>query len=435
VFRKAVLVSLLSLAQAGLYAQAPDDVAGKFKALEDRIKTLESELAAVKAALSAQPAAPEAPTPQPQALQIPAPAGVATSGSPQLSDATARLMNPAISAIGNLVGAAGHNPIDQRLSLQVVESELAFSAAVDPYARADLYLTFGESGVEVEEGYMTFTSLPAGFLVKAGRMRAAFGKVNTMHRHVLPWVDRPLVNEYLLGGEDGIRDSGFSVSHLLPSVAGVFLDATGEMYRGDSSVIFQHQNRNDLTAVGHLRGYRDLSEATNIDAGFSFARGHHAPATVDGSYAISQPESSTPIVVLLPAAGNFLVSRIYGTDATVRWKPLRRSIYHSFVARTELMWHHRQEPAGLRKAFGYYASGEYQFARRWFGGVRIDQSDRLFGPRAEDTQQSVILTYWPSEFSQIRAQYRHGNYQGFGTSNELLFQIQYSIGSHGAHPF
>ena len=433
--RKAVVVSLLSLAQVGLYAQAPDDVAGRFKALEDRIKALESELAAVKAALSAQPAAPETPTPQPQALQIPAPAAVATSGSPQLSDATARLMNPAISAIGNLVGAAGHNPIDQRQSLQVVESELAFSAAVDPYARADLYLTFGESGVEVEEGYMTFTSLPGGFLVKAGRMRADFGKMNTLHRHVVPWVDRPLVNEYLLGGEDGIRDTGFSVSRLLPSLGGVFLDTTGEMYRGDSSVIFQHQNRNDLTAVGHLRGYRDLSESTNIDAGFSFARGHHAPATVDGSYAISSPESSSPIVVLLPATGNFLVSRIYGTDATVRWKPLRRSIYHSFVARTEVMWHHRQEPAGLRKAFGYYASGEYQFARRWFGGVRIDQSDRLFGPRAEDTQQSVILTYWPSEFSQIRAQYRHGNYQGLGTSNELLFQIQYSIGSHGAHPF
>jgi len=435
VFRKTVVVSLLSLAQVGLYAQAPDDVAARFKAMEDRIKALESELAAVKAALSAQPAAPETPTPQPQAPQIPMPVGVATSSSPQLSDATARLMNPAISAIGNLVGAAGHNPIDQRQSLQVVESELAFSAAVDPYARADLYLTFGESGVEVEEGYMTFTSLPAGFLVKAGRMRAAFGKMNTLHRHVVPWVDRPLVNEYLLGGEDGIRDTGFSVSRLLPSVAGIFLDATGEMYRGDSSVIFQHQNRNDLTAVGHLRGYRDLSESTNIDAGFSFARGHHAPATLDGSYAISSPESSSPVVVLLPATGNFLVSRIYGTDATVRWKPLRRSIYHSFVARTELMWHHRQEPAGLRKTFGYYASGEYQFARRWFGGVRVDQSDRLFGPRAEDTQQSVILTYWPSEFSQIRAQYRHGNYQGFGTSNELLFQIQYSIGSHGAHPF
>jgi hypothetical protein len=400
--------------------------------MEDRIKALESELSAVKAALAAQPAAPEAPAPQPQPqMQIP----MQTSGAPQLSDATARLMNPAISAIGNLVGAAGHNPVDQRQSLDVVESELAFSAAVDPYARADLYLTFGESGVEVEEGYMTFTSLPGGLLVKAGRMRANFGKVNTQHRHVVPWVDRPLVSEYLLGGEDGIRDTGFSISRMLPSGGGVFLDATGELYRGDSSVIFQQRTRNDLTAVGHLRGYRDISESTNIDLGLSFARGHHAPAILDGPYAIIPPESSTPNVVLLPAAGNFLVSRIYGTDATLRWKPLRRSIYHSFLARTEVMWHHRQEPTGLRKVFGYYVSGEYQLARRWFGGVRIDQSDRLFGPAAEDRQQSVILTYWPSEFSQIRAQFRHGNYQGLGTSNELLFQIQYSIGSHGAHPF
>ena len=434
-FRRSVIVcllSLLSVAPAGLFAQASDDIAARFKAMEDRIKALESELSVVKAALAAQPAAAETPTPQPQPqVQIP----MQTSGAPQLSDATARLMNPAISAIGNLVGAAGHNPVDQRQSLDEVESELAFSAAVDPYARADLYLTFGESGVEVEEGYMTFTSLPLGFLVKAGRMRADFGKVNTQHRHVLPWVDRPLVSEYLLGGEDGIRDTGFSVSHMLPSGGGVFLDATGELYRGDSSVIFQERTRNDLTAVGHLRAYRDLGESTNIDAGVSFARGHHAPAALDGPYAITPPESSTPNVVLLPAAGNFLVSRIYGTDATLRWKPLRRSIYHSFIARTEVMWHNRQEPTGLRKTFGYYLSGEYQFARRWFGGVRIDQSDRLFGPSAEDKQQSVILTYWPSEFSQIRAQFRHGNYQGLGTSNELLFQIQYSIGSHGAHPF
>src|SRR5437016_7044866 len=111
----------------GSYAQAPDDIAARFKAMEDRIKALESELSAVKAALAAQPAAPEAPAPQPQAqpqMQIP----MQTSGAPQLSDATARLMNPAISAIGNLVGAAGHNPVDQRQSLDVVESELAFSA-------------------------------------------------------------------------------------------------------------------------------------------------------------------------------------------------------------------------------------------------------------------------------------------------------------------
>src|SRR5438445_10630397 len=98
---------------------------------------------------------------------------------------------------------------------------------------------------------MTFTSLPAGLLLRAGRMRGAFGKVNALHRHVLPWVDRPLVNESLLGGEDGIRDTGFSISRLLPSVAGVFLDATGELFRGMSLAIFQQNVRNDLTTLGH----------------------------------------------------------------------------------------------------------------------------------------------------------------------------------------
>jgi hypothetical protein len=130
-----------------------------------------------------------------------------------------------------------------------------------------------------------------------------------------------------------------------------------------------------------------------------------------------------------------MVSRIYGIDATLRWKPLRRAIYHSLIGRTEIIWHRRQEPFGLRKAFGYYASGEYQLARRWFAGGRIDQSDRLFGPAAQDRQQSFVLTYWPSEFSQLRAQYRHSRYMGIGDANEFLFQLQFSIGSHGAHPF
>jgi hypothetical protein len=45
------------------------------------------------------------------------------------------------------------------------------------------------------------------------------------------------------------------------------------------------------------------------------------------------------------------------------------------------------------------------------------------------------LTYWPSEFSQVRAQYRHTSYGVGATANELLFQLQFSIGAHGAHPF
>ena len=30
-------------------------------------------------------------------------------------------------------------------------------------------------------------------------------------------------------------------------------------------------------------------------------------------------------------------ANVYGVDATVRWKPLRRDIYHSFIASSEVL--------------------------------------------------------------------------------------------------
>ena len=49
--------------------------------------------------------------------------------------------------------------------------------------------------------------------------------------------------------------------------------------------------------------------------------------------------------------------------------------------------------------------------------------------------ESFFVTYWPSEFSQIRGQVRRTNY-GIGTiANEFLFQFQFAIGAHGAHVF
>jgi hypothetical protein len=137
-------------------------------------------------------------------------------------------------------------------------------------------------------------------------------------------------------------------------------------------------------------------------------------------------------------------NQVYGIDATLRWKPLRRAIYHSFVARSEFLWGRAQReriPAvflvlePLQKPFGYYISTDYQLARRWFLGGRFDRSDRLISPQLTDTGGSIILTYWPSEFSQIRGQLRRTSYAENLTANELLFQLQFSLGAHGAHPF
>jgi hypothetical protein len=261
----------------------------------------------------------------------------------------------------------------------------------------------------VEEGFVTFTSLPANFLVKVGKMRGSFGKVNQMHNHVMPWTDRPLVTQNLVGGEEGISDAGISVSRLFPNEV-LFLEATAEVYRGESPELFRAPTRGDLTYVGRLRGYRDLTESTNLDFGGSFAQGHND-------------------------VGPPFKTRLWGADLAFRYRPLRRAIYRRLILRTELVWSRKELETGPVKAFGAYVSGEYQFAQRWFSGIRLDRSDRAGDAALQDKGISALLTYWPSEFSQIRGQYRYTKYAEGITANELLFQLQFSIGAHGAHTF
>jgi len=333
--------------------------------------------------------------------------------------ASSKVFNPDIAVIGDFLGAAGKNDSPFATpSLELHEAEASLQAIVDPYARADFFLTFGHDEVGVEEGFITFTSLPGSFLLKVGKMRGSFGKVNQMHNHILPWTDRPLLVQNLLGGEDGIDDAGLSLSRLFPNKV-VFLEATGEVYRGETGV-FHAPRRGDLLYVGRLRAYRDLTESTNLDVGGSVASGHNDLAA-QRSEAGLDPSGFT--------------TQLYGFDATLRYRPLRRAIYKRLLARTELVWSRRQQEAGTAAAFGAYVSLDYQFARRWFAGARWDRSDRADDPALVDKAGSLLVTYWPSEFSQIRAQYRHTAYGEGIKANEVLFQLLFSIGAHGAHTF
>jgi hypothetical protein len=295
---------------------------------------------------------------------------------------------------------------------------LGVQAIIDPYARGDFFLSFGEEGVNLEEGYITFTALPKGFVARLGKVRSAFGKVNMMHNHVLPWVDRPLVNTNLLGGEDGIDDAGISIEHILPAPKGLFLDVTAQIFRGDSDEVFHARQRSDVSTVDHLRAYKDITESTNLDIGFSYGRGHSADRV------------GSPI----PVVGDF-ITNLYGVDATLRWKPLRRSIYHSFIGRGEFVWSQRQQFPSEQRAFGFYTSADYQLGRRWFLGGRYDHSERAQFANMTDQGGSVVLTYWPSEFSQVRGQYRFTKYAENINANELFLQVIFSLGAHGAHPF
>ncbi len=391
----AVLVLCVANAQQTSATPAPQssgDLAAmeqRMRDLEDRVITLEGQLRQLKAqgGTTAPPATPpSAPTVQTSSTTEQGAAGSAAQvEEPRLGGAGAaasKALNPDVSVIGDFISGAGRNPFVRTPSFEMHESEIGLQAIVDPYARADFFISFGEQGVNLEEGFITFTALPKNFVAKAGKMRA-------------------------------------------PGPKDWFLEATGQVYRGDSADVFTATNKNDLSVVGHFRAYRDLTENSNIDLGGSYSRGHNL-------------------------FGSDFVTNLYGVDATFRWKPLQRAIYRSFVMRSEFIWRQQQQPSlvacvivtcpasiapGFQRAFGFYTSGDYQFARRWFAGARVDSADRPFNARLNDKGGSLVLTYWPSEFAQIRGQYRFTRYAQNIDAHELFMQVQFALGAHGAHPF
>ena len=327
---------------------------------------------------------------------------------------TGNVFNPNISVIGNALGFVGHNEVDNQPSLQLKESEIGLQAVVDPYARADFFVTLSNEEVGIEEGYITFLTLPGDFIAKAGKFKAAFGKVNTEHPHVRPYADTPLVVLNLLGGEDGINDSGISVARLIPMPSEIFLEATAQLFRGTTDNLFEAETRNDVEPLFHLKAYKDLSESTNLELGGSWTRGNGVE-------------------------GPGLHTTLAGVDFSFRWKPLRQGLYRSLLVRGEWMQSERETAAGPTvRADGFYLLGQYQLGRRWNVGYRHDESDHADDATLRDRGDSAILTFLPSEFSLVRTQLRRNRYDlpaGPVTATELLVQLQFVIGAHGAHPF
>ena len=219
-------------------APTPPPAEDPQKVQEERLRKLEEEVNALKAALA---------TPKAEPAQLGGAGGSA-----------AKALNPDISLNGDFLGSVGRNDVRPVPSLEMHEVELGVQSVIDPYSRGDVFLSFGDGGVSVEEAFVTFTALPGEFVAKVGKMRAAFGKVNTTHNHALAWTDRPLVTENLVNGEDGIGDMGVSVSRILPAPGDLFLEATAQVFRGDSGDLFKASQKKDLSFVGHLRGYEDL---------------------------------------------------------------------------------------------------------------------------------------------------------------------------------
>ena len=135
---------------------------------EKKIQDLQKQLDDIQARQS---------TPSPGAAAPQALAQTPSSSVVGGSVSNGKVFNPDISVIGDFLGAAGSNQVNPSPVMEMHESEVAFQAVVDPYARADFFISFAEEGVNLEEGYLTFPALPGGLLVKVGKMRVPWASV------------------------------------------------------------------------------------------------------------------------------------------------------------------------------------------------------------------------------------------------------------------
>ena len=281
--------------------------------------------------------------------------------------------NPAISVIGNFLGVAGNNPVENLPAASLRESEVALPGdrrSLRP--RRLLRLLRRTRASSVEEGYITFTALPWDLLAKVGQVRRQFGKINTLHLHVLPWPDEPLPIVNLLGGEEGWIGDGVSVAKVCPAAGRHLLG--GRRCRSSAATSRASSTaprRGDLAYERPVPRLPRPRRDHNLELGVCYGGG---PNGVDGRHDARRCENFAP-----GSAGS-------------RCRPARTA--RSSCA-ASLPQPPRADRAPTQTAHGWFVSGDYQLAKRWFAGARYERSDHATNAALHDRGVAATLTFWP----------------------------------------
>ena len=321
--------------------------------------------------------------------------------------------NPDIGVIGDFRGSyisKGQKNFDLYLN----ETEVSLQAAVDPYARADFFLSFGRDpetgkyGVEVEEGYLTTLSLPARLQLKVGRFRSAIGRVNSVHPHALSFIDMP--NAYVnYFGEEGLKDEGVSLSWLLPTKA-FYQELLFQVTSGYSeSPAFARSESNRLLYVGHLKNFFTLNDDNTLELGVT---------------GISGPNDSAR------------VSNMGAIDLTYKWKPVKLNTYHSLTWQSEFYFNHQNLMDNYSmSSFGMYSFIQYQLAKRWFLTGRYDYGQKPYDKTLKENAFSLTAGWYATEFSKLEFETKTTDDNIDNRYYQAWLRWIFVIGAHGAHQY
>lgn len=360
--------------------------------------------------------------------------------------------NPQISVIGTFAAAyysqddpfvfAENDP--ENTGVNVQEVEVGFQGVVDSFFRYDMFLSFSTEGVELEEAYATtLFSLPLNSQFRVGRARAKFGRINQLHRHNQNFVTLPLPAAQFLG--EHLNPTSLEANFLLPVPWYMELSASGGSPDVETPTFGRDEDGNDLGRllyIFHVANFFELSESLGVNLGGSFATGSNG--TAEGER-----------------------SNLYGVDLYAKYRPLKNNPYQEVILQSEFMYLDAQTPEQTLENWGWYGQLVYRFAKRWNSGFRFgiidtntpvseaeegadieapnlfasirneegEEEEAMLGLLGRTYRISPMLTFSPSEFSQIRLQYDYLN-QDFAENQHAIFlQFQYAIGAHGAHPY
>ncbi len=369
-------------------------------------------------------------------------------------------LNPDISAIGDLFFdlSPTRPKFTEGERFALTEVELGIQAFVDPFFRADFFLGLHDGEIEVEEGYVTALSLPGALQARLGRFALPFGKASLIHRPELVTVEYPHVIQQYFGPE-GLRATGIGVSRIFAPL-GLFqelqvyaLSGLGEAHahEGEEEIPIppdvelidaERSGLEQFAFMAHLRTYKDLSPASNIEVGLSAATSH-----VERFRPEDCPNAGPCPAVLL---AEFRSQRLWGANVIYRWRPPEQAIYRSFQWSAEVVGNDGPEAHSV----GLFTQAQVQLSRRTYLGARFDAvqgagdqeihvetfgQNRVIEVESHEGGEwfraaSGYFTFFPSEFSRFRL----GLERSFGESERewrAVLQTTFSIGPHRPHAF
>lgn len=362
----------------------------------------DDELAALRA--SAQETAGGAPTAPTAETPDVTPEGVEASVAG--SERNLSSLNPEISMTGDMVGFTSDHAGEHREDFDAREFELNVQSALDPFSVTKWTLSFSpEEGVDIEEGYVTYSNLPGGLGLTAGKFRQSFGVLNRWHLHALPQIDYPLALQTYFGDE-GLAQTGLRADWLLPRPWASANEVTLELTDGESDA-FGGESFDHLVGLAHLKNYWDIGEAVYAELGLSGIAGSTGRGGSGGD------------------------SQVLGGDFTFHWQPPGRAKYREVTWRTEVLRSDRDDEEGIgHQAWGGYSYVESLLAQNLYAGVRYDRVEDPLDPGHVTWGVFPNLTWWQSEYVRLRGEYGFVKDDLTGEENRFSLQLTWAAGPH-----